>query len=68
MTRIMAHHIWYNGIDHKLSIVEISDDRKSFRIMPYTCECSHTSFINGAVVIYFDSGQYVVKPYSALEK
>lgn len=51
MIRVLAHKIIFEGMEHNLSVAEISDDRGSVKITPFVSETHSTVFVSGTLEI-----------------
>lgn len=58
MERYLAHKIVCDGKEYPLSIAELSDDRRSVRIYPYTEEIHSTAWVDGTLRITLVNGRY----------
>lgn len=62
MNRHLAHVLNIDGRKYPMAVAEISDDRRSCKVMPYSGEIHSTRFHNGEIEIVKDpEGQYVVR-------
>jgi len=58
MIRVLAHKIIYKGMEHYLSVAEISDDRGSVKITPFVSETHSTVFVPGTLEIIMTPDGY----------
>lgn len=59
MEKVLAHKVIFEGREHRLSVLEISDGGGEARVRPFAGEEAGTIFVNGAIEVCRDaSGLY----------
>lgn len=49
MEKVLAHKVILDGIEYRLSILEIEDGGRQARVRPFAGEEAGTSFVNGTI-------------------
>lgn len=49
MEKILAHKVIFEGVEHRLAVLEITDDGRHASVRPFTGEEAGTAFVNGAI-------------------
>lgn len=61
MKRILAHSVFFEGVEYHLSIVQFSDDLSSVEVVPFVEETADTSFVDGKVVITESGDKFIIE-------
>lgn len=51
MEKILSHRVIFDGVEHRLAVLEIADGGRQARVRPYAGEEAGTSFVNGAIEV-----------------
>ncbi len=58
--RLLAHKVVFNGVEHRLSLVEIEQNPDSglwsVSVSPFAGETHSTAFVDGTIVVEADTG------------
>ncbi|MDE7376403.1 MAG: hypothetical protein K2N16_06115 [Muribaculaceae bacterium] len=49
MEKVLAHKVILDGIEYRLSILEIEDGGRRARVRPFAGEEADTAFVNGTI-------------------
>lgn len=60
MQRIFAHRILLEGVEYRMSVIEIGDDMRVVAVKPFVRETAATRFVSGSLTVIVDSEQRVV--------
>lgn len=64
MEKALAHRVILDGVEHRLAVLEISDDGRQASVRPFAGEEAGTAFVNGAIEARRDAdGIYRIRKF-----